>query len=166
MTLWVRIGLATLVAGSCPAGLGAQAEPAAREAAEREVRESIRAYDDALRRRDVTALERFWAPEYVFVNPGGRAVSRTERLAGLRAGPTGFDSLTVGETEVLVYGETAVQRSRVTATALGGGQPTSGEFRALVVWVKSGEGWRQVSSQLTTVAVRPSVAAPPDSVRP
>jgi ketosteroid isomerase-like protein len=164
---WLRLALAALVAGVGPSHLAAQrGTSTSAAAAEREVRESIRAYDDALRRRDVPALERFWAPEYVFVNPGGRVVSREERLAGVRAGPTGFDSLTVGETDVLVYGETAVQRSRVTAAARADGGPTTGEFRALVVWVKDGESWRQVSSQLTMVAVRPSPAAPPDSVRP
>jgi ketosteroid isomerase-like protein len=154
---WLAAGLVTLLAGLCPARLASQAEPA-HAAAEREVRESIRAYDDALRRRDLAALERFWGPEYVFVNPGGRLVSRDERLASVRSGATVFDSLAVRETDVLVYGETAVQRSRLTATGLSGGEPTSAEFRALVVWVKRQGRWQQVSSQLTALVVRPPPA--------
>src|SRR5688572_32181584 len=61
--------------------------------AEAELREAIRLYDDALRRSDADAAERFWADEYVFINPRGERVSREARIANLREKRTSLDSL-------------------------------------------------------------------------
>ena len=67
------------------AALAASAqEPGASPKGEAELREAIRAYDDALRRGDASAAERFWAAEYVFINPRGERVTREARIANLR----------------------------------------------------------------------------------
>src|SRR5262245_41927250 len=76
-----------------PAAATAQeSSSAATNKAEAELRESIRLYDEALRRADVATAERFWAAEYVFVNPEGERVSRDARIANLRESRTSFDS--------------------------------------------------------------------------
>src|SRR5262245_2225984 len=61
-----------------------QSSSAATSKAEAELRESIRLYDEALRRADVATAERYWAAEYVFINPEGERVSRDARIANLR----------------------------------------------------------------------------------
>ena len=61
-----------------PAAATAQ-DSAATSKAEAELRESIRLYDEALRKADVAAAERLWAAEYVFINPRGEWVSRAAR---------------------------------------------------------------------------------------
>ena len=66
------------------APLAVPAEPAASPNTEAELREAIRTYDDALRRGDPTVAERYWAAEYVFINPRGERVSRDARIATLR----------------------------------------------------------------------------------
>ena len=70
--------------------------------AEGELRQAIRLYDDALRRADVAAVERFWAAEYVFINPRGERVSRDARVANLREKRTAFDSLARAPQEELI----------------------------------------------------------------
>ena len=89
-----------------PAGLSAQQSARASSAAEAEIRAAVRRYDDALRRADSAAVEKFWATEYTFINPRGEHVSRAARLANLRTGRTSLDSL--GHTP---------QRSRSACTA-------------------------------------------------
>src|SRR5262245_20950118 len=56
--------------------------------AEAELRESIRLYDEALRKADVATAERLWATEYVFINPRGERVSRDARIAAKALGIT------------------------------------------------------------------------------
>ena len=90
-----------------PARTPAQEPAPAAAAAEVELREAIRKYDDALRRADVAGVERYWATEYTFVNPRGERVTRADRLANLRAGRTAFDSIAHApqEEEILTYGD-------------------------------------------------------------
>ena len=138
-----------------PACAGAQDSPRATEAAA-EVRATIRRYDDALRRADVAAVEKFWAPEYTFVNPRGERLTRADRLANLRAARTAFDSLapTLQEEEIRIYGDRDTIAVHTTLLTLGGrysGQAEQGRYRALVVWVRRDGRWQQVASQLTPI---------------
>jgi hypothetical protein len=63
-----------------PAGAMAQRSPAD-SVATAQLRETVRRYDDALRRADSAAVEKFWATEYTFINPRGERVTRAGRLA-------------------------------------------------------------------------------------
>ena len=138
-----------------PARTPAQEPAPAAAAAEAELREAIRKYDDALRRADVAGVERYWATEYTFVNPRGERVTRADRLANLRAGRTAFDSIAHApqEEEILTYGdgEVVVYTALLTLGGRYGGQAERGQFRALVVWVRRDGRWQQVASQLTPV---------------
>jgi len=123
-------------------------------AAEAEVRQTVRAYDDALRRADAAALERFWADEYTFVNPSGQLVTRAERMANVSGGRTAFDTLSheVREERIRVYGNMALYTTVLALGARYGGQAASGNFRAMVVWTYRDGRWQQVASQLTAIA--------------
>ena len=72
----------------------AEQPTAAATSAEAEVRRAVRDYDEALRKVDVAAVEKFWASEYTFVNSRGERLTRADRLANLRSGRTNLDSLT------------------------------------------------------------------------
>src|SRR5262245_65157268 len=87
-----------------PAAVTAQeSSSAATSKAEAELRESIRLYDEALRKADVAAAERLWAAEYVFINPRGERVSRDARIANLRESRTSFDSLAHAPEEEVIH---------------------------------------------------------------
>jgi ketosteroid isomerase-like protein len=137
--------------------LSAQAQDSSRDAkAVAELRATVRRYDDALRRADVSAAGQFWAPEYIFVNPRGERVTRDERLANLRASRTSFDTLahTPEQEEIRIYGNDGALAVYTTLLTIGGrygGKDTQGRYRALVVWVRRQGRWQQVASQLTPV---------------
>ena len=128
--------------------------------AETELREAIRLYDDALRRADVAAAERFWAAEYVFVNPRGELVSRDARVANLREKRTSLDSLSHSPQEEVIRtymdGNMAVYTTRLTIDGRYGGEVERGDFRALVVWIRRGGRWQQVASQMTQI-LKPAI---------
>ncbi len=127
--------------------------------AEAELRAAIRLYDDALRRGDATAAERFWAAEYVFINPRGERVSRDARIANLREKRTSLDSVSHAPQEEAIHtymdGKMAVYTTRLSIDGQYGGQAQSGEFRALVVWIYRDNRWQQLASQMTPILPAP-----------
>lgn len=120
---------------------------------EQEVKQMIEKYRSALLQRDIPALEKIWAEDYIFVNASGDVLSKTQRLANAKSGATTLDSIKEEENiTVRVYQNSAVATSRVTIKGQYGGQSTSGQYRSTHVWVKGSAGWQLVSNQLTALA--------------
>jgi ketosteroid isomerase-like protein len=139
-----------------PAHAPARETPsAAAGTGETELRQAIQQYDDALRRRDVAAAERFWAAEYVFINPRGERVSREARAMNLRERRTSLDSIAHAPQEEVIRtymdGNMAVYTTLLTIDGRYGGETERGQFRALVVWIRRDGRWQQVASQMTPV---------------
>jgi ketosteroid isomerase-like protein len=119
---------------------------------EKEVREMIEKYRTALLQRDIAALEKIWADDYVFVNVSGELLTKAQRLANAKSGATTLDSIKEEENiTVRVYQNSAVATSRVTIKGQYSGRPTSGQYRSTHVWVKGSSGWQLVSNQLTAL---------------
>ena len=119
---------------------------------EQEVRQTIEKYRTALLQRDIAALEKIWADDYVFVNASGEVLTKAQRLANAKSGATTLDSINEEEKiTVRVYQNSAVATSRVTIKGKYSGQPTGGQYRSMHVWVKGQEGWQLVANQLTAL---------------
>lgn len=152
--------LLLLVALSLIQPLQAFAEKAAPATpkAEAEVKEAIRKYDDALRRADVAALEKFWAPDYVFINAHGDRLTRADRLANIKTGATAFDSLAhvPQEESIQIHGngDVAVYTTLLSIKGRYSGEGQQGPSRALVVWIRREGRWQQIASQQTLVVAR------------
>ena len=131
-------------------GQSANQQNSEKSNSEREVREAIEKYKTALLRRDVAALEKIWADDYVFVNASGEVLTKEQRLANVKSGATALDSINEDENlAVRVYQNSAVTTNRVTIKGQYSGQSVSGQYRSTMVWVKSSAGWQLVSNQLT-----------------
>lgn len=102
---------------------------------------------------DIAALERITGEDYVHVESSGKRRSKAEFIEGLRHGEYRFDSFTIDENAVSIYGDTAVLTGRYhndirTAAGL---QPTK-YARHIRVYVRRGDGWVNVAHQATAVA--------------
>jgi ketosteroid isomerase-like protein len=146
--------LAVLVVLVVPHRALAQSAASASSSDVAEVRDAVRRYDAALRRADVAAVERFFAPEYTFVNARGERLTRAERLANLRTGRTAFDSLAHAprEEQIRRYGDVVVYTTLLTLGGRYSGKAQAGQYRALVVWIRRDGRWQQVASQMTPIA--------------
>jgi len=134
------------------ATFGESADRQQNSKSEQEVREAIGKYRIALLQRDARALEEIWADDYIFVNASGEVLTKTQRLANIKSGATTLDSINQEENvTVRVYQNSAVVTSRVTLKGQYSGQPISGEYRSILVWVKGPGGWQLVSNQLTAL---------------
>ena len=143
--------LAPLMLSTSPAP--ANESTAAATTAEAEVRQAIRGYDEALRKADAAAAEKFWAAEYTFINPRGDRLTRADRVANLRTGRTNLDSLVhVPEQErIQVYGDMAIYTTLLTLSGRYSGEAEKGQFRAMAVWIKRDGRWQQLATQMTPI---------------
>lgn len=136
-------------------GQSSTSQQPANSTSEQEVGQMIEKYRTAILQRDIATLDKIWADDYVFVNAAGDVVSKTERLANIKSGTTTLDSIKHEENAtVRVYENSAVTTSRVTLKGQYSGQPISGEYRSILVWVKGSGGWQLVSNQLTALKPR------------
>jgi ketosteroid isomerase-like protein len=136
-----------------PAGATAQQTTSGSATPMAQLRATVRRYDDALRRADSAAVEKFWAAEYTFINPRGERVTRAGRLANLRAGRTALDSLAHApdQDQIQLFGDVAVYQTVLTLRGRYSGTAQQGRFRASVVWVRRDGRWQQILSQMTPI---------------
>lgn len=112
---------------------------------------------------DRAALERFFAPSFVLVNPSGARVTRAELLAVLTAGGTPPYTAATYETEaVTVRGDVAYTVGLETVVfsadvqGMQGAQPgQTVQRRVTHVWERQGGQWRLVLRHASNVAARP-----------
>ncbi len=143
----------TFVVLLLPVPLRAQDSTRSAASTEAAIRQTFRQYDAALRTGDPKAVAPYWADEYVFVNPAGERLTKTQRLHNLRAARTTFDSLAPKSRneEFQIYGDVVVYRTITRIAGRYSGQTHAGDYRALVVLVRRDGRWQQVASQLTRI---------------
>ncbi|MCU1231685.1 MAG: hypothetical protein JWO97_4569 [Acidobacteria bacterium] len=113
---------------------------------------AIRAYRQALIKKDVPTLRRIWSDNYSFVNAHGRIRTKADRLAEIESGHSSIDSIKhEDEPTVTMHGNTALVLSHVTIVGKYSGKEVSGEFRSLHVWINEDGRWQLVFNQLTPI---------------
>ena len=153
----IQFRLAVLAAAAflCVSAMPARAQQGGtvNPAVEAQLRQAIREYDDAIRRSDVAVIQRFYAPEYFFVNPRGERLTRDQRLANFRERRTVLDSVVHAPQDEIFrsYGDIIVYTATLTLTGQYSGQAQQGRNRAIVVWTRREGRWQQVASQLTPI---------------
>jgi ketosteroid isomerase-like protein len=116
-----------------------------------EVTNLVRAYEKALLESDAATLERIFAAEFVFIEPTGAVVSRDSFLQQIRTKALIYESLTVDETDVRVYGDTAVALDASTVKGSNQGFDFSGRYRGVDVVVLRQGQWQMVVTQETAI---------------
>jgi ketosteroid isomerase-like protein len=106
---------------------------------------------EAITRRDVAALDRLIADDFVSTNPLGQMTTKKDVIAMLSSPDYELESLNNDEITVRVFGEAAVATAVVTVKGRYRGQDASGQFRYLRVWVKRQGRWQAVAAQVTSL---------------
>lgn len=116
------------------------------------LKDRFREYTEALRERDLAALDNIWAEGYTFTNGRGEFLTKKDRMKNIKTGATQFDSIRREGEEIHVFGNTAVVTGRVVLKAIYSGKESSGPYRFMNVWVKTQGCWEMVANQLTPIA--------------
>ena len=106
--------------------------------------------DRALLRGDVEALDRFWADDLLYPNDNGEVLTKTQRLAEVRAQTHNFSIFRHDDIRVRVYnGTTAVVTGYSTTLKKYKGHVSRGPRRFSAVWIKRDGRWQMVAHQRT-----------------
>jgi ketosteroid isomerase-like protein len=109
-------------------------------------------YADALKKHDITALDKIWADDYTFINPRGELLTKAQRIANAKSGATAFEDIVPQREKLNVKGDTAIDIGRVTLKGTKySGKEASGEYRYMNVWNKQQGEWRLLANQVTLV---------------
>ena len=151
----------TVVAASASAAHAqVRSRPAARPrlSPEQSVRQFEREFMEArrqARRGNAAQLERLLAPDFIATSLNGRVVNRAQYIRGSRNPNLRFTSFNVDETQVRVYGGSAVVTGRVVIKSRAEEGERTFQFRYTNMYVAAGGGrWQIAASHLTPVARR------------
>lgn len=120
-------------------------------AAERTIKRLESQWLEAFKRRDAVALDRLMAAGFVATRFDGRIENKAELLKAIRSGATAVNSVTTNDSQVRVYGRTAVVTGESKWDGLLDGQKVSVELRQTEVWVNQQGRWQIVSWQGTPI---------------
>lgn len=142
----IIVALVTIAAASVAAGQHARAGKMAHSnPAVAAIKQMETERNQALVAGDVAAIDRLYSADYTSaVNATFR--NKAEVLADLRSGTLKIQSSANDETNVRVYGMTAVVTGKSTATVHDRSGDTSGQSYFTRVWVKQMGRWRLVAN--------------------
>ena len=118
---------------------------------EQAVMDVTQAACDAFRLRDIPAMERLLAPEFVLVSSTSEVQSRDQAIAEVRAGDPAYARFENHDMTARVYGDAAVVQGITSLNGLSGGKPFAVDVRFTDTLVKMHGHWTIVVSHVTRI---------------
>ena len=119
---------------------------------ERELRRADREWNEAYPRRDVAALGRVIADDWLCIDSAGSVIDKEQLLERVASGAQVLDTHLFDETSVRLFGGAAVVTGRLTAS----GHDREGGFsfrqRYTRVYARRGGRWQAVATQVTLIS--------------
>ncbi|MEY2491405.1 MAG: hypothetical protein QOH24_356 [Verrucomicrobiota bacterium] len=154
-TLISAIGFGALLCLTIPHEAAGQTTPVNESSAssvKQDLEKRFREYAEALTKRDLATLDQIWTDDYVFINPQGELVTKSQRLSNLKAGATEFQAVRPKGERMQVHGNVALDVGTVTLEGTKyGGKESSGDYRYLSVWINTGGRWQMAANQITRI---------------
>lgn len=146
LCLLVLIACLTVLARGDGYQRGAEAET------EKEAIAFLNALTEAGLKRDVAALDRFYADDYFHTNADGSIMTKAEVLASYKAPATAvIESDRHDEEKVLIRGNVALVNTRVTIRGRLDNKPYERQWRVTYLFEKTGTGWHAINSHATLI---------------
>ena len=117
------------------------------EKVEQTVMQMERDWAQALVRADVATMDRILADDWFGQGPPGGSSNKAGALAALKSGAPKYDSVTVGEMKVRVFGDVAVVTGTQDEKSSYKAKDSSGHYVWTDVFVKRQGKWQAVVSQ-------------------
>src|SRR3984957_1362729 len=108
-------------------------------------------FNRALKEQDYVALEGLYADDYMLVRPDGSVLNKQEVLQDLRSGGLEFHSIDLSQSEVRMYGATALLTAECQAISSRSGMDSRSHFRLVAVYVQQGQSIKLVYFQSTSL---------------
>ncbi len=123
--------------------------PSSPSKAEQEIRALEEERNRSILSGDAAALERMTSDDYTFITLRGELRTKAEIVKGFKSGSFKYDSRTISDLTVRVYGDAVVVTGRSSQKGKENGKDYSGDYRFTRVYVKQGGRWITVALQTT-----------------
>ena len=107
--------------------------------------------NDAILHGDAAALDRLTADDYTFVTLRGEMRTKAQIVRDFGSGAAKYQSRTISDLNVRVYGDAAVVTGRATQKGAENGKDYSGDYWFTRVYVKQNGRWVTVALQTTPI---------------
>jgi uncharacterized protein (TIGR02246 family) len=101
---------------------------------------------------DWSFVEKCFADDYIGVGGNGQLRTKAEVIQMFKSASLKYESINQRVLKIRTYGDTAVVNTEAAVKLRLNGKPSSGDFRAIFVWVKQKGKWKEVAFQVTRVA--------------
>jgi ketosteroid isomerase-like protein len=108
-------------------------------------------WTDAQKAGDTTKLDKLIADDWSALGPDGKKMDKKQYLAGFKSGDNKFESIEVGDMDVLVSGNIGIVQGSDTEKSSDKGKDTSGKYVWMDVFEKKSGKWQAVRSEVTKV---------------
>ena len=102
-------------------------------------------FNRALKEQDYAVLEGLYAGDYMLVRPDGSVLHKQD----LRSGGLRFHSIELGQSDVRMYGSTALLTAESQAVSSRNGVESRSHVRLIAVYVQQGQSIKLVHFQST-----------------
>lgn len=112
------------------------------------------AQDDAENKKDIAALDRMFADDFIFIAGNGSVYDKKKFLDELKAdtSPPSDQKLEYEDYKVRMYGKTAITGYTLVIPAKDkDGKAIVNRYRMSVIWIKQGGDWRITNFHATRV---------------
>jgi ketosteroid isomerase-like protein len=116
--------------------------------------------NQAILHGDVAALDRMTSDDYTFITLRGELRSKAEILRDFKAGLIKYDSRTISDLKVRVYGNAAVVTGRAIQKGMENGKDYSGDYWFTRVYVNKDGSWKTVALQTTLIQPQMPATSP------
>ena len=100
---------------------------------------------------DAAALERMTSDDYTFVTLRGEMLGKSEIVRNFSTGAAKYQSRTISDLNIRVYGDSAVVTGRAVQKGAENGKDYSGDYWFTRVYVRQGRSWKTVALQTTLI---------------
>jgi hypothetical protein len=107
---------------------------------------------EAMKNRDMAAMDRLHADGLVFINTKGRMLNKAEYLEEVRSGALKFLSVETDDYKFCIYGDTVIMSGRAKSVVEYHGVVNKKPRRFTSVFIKMQGQWRLVAHQATLIA--------------
>lgn len=100
---------------------------------------------------DAATLERMTSDDYTFITLRGELRTKAEIVKGFQSGSFKYDSRTISDLNIRVYGHSAIVTGRSIQKGVENGKDYSGDYRFTRVYIKQRGRWITVALQTTPI---------------
>jgi ketosteroid isomerase-like protein len=118
---------------------------------EEELLKLDREWNEAYPRLDVTTLDRIIADDWVCIDGAGLIITKKQLLDRVSFSPSFLDSHKFDEISLRIFGDAAIVTGRLTGERQDSGGTFHVQQRYTRVYVKRGNRWQAVATQVTVV---------------